>query len=151
MLKLHAWLLNNCFLTLRDHVWWQCTGIPMGFSYSPIWCNMYLVSYEIQLIQRLATLGRVDLLSKFKYAFWYIDDHCFINVQKPRDFLSPQQSRTPNNPYWIYLLNVLEIKKETISFFQEIPEKTSLLILWMLNRAGYCRQKNYCSKFTLLQ
>jgi hypothetical protein len=84
---------------------------------------MYLASYEIQFIQRLARLGRVDLLSKFKYAFRYIDDLCFINVQNPRDFLSPLQPRTQDNPYWIYPLNVLEIKEETTSFSQETPRK----------------------------
>jgi hypothetical protein len=123
LINLHAWLLNNCFLTLGDRVWKQCTGIPMGFSCSPIWCNLYLASYEIQFIQRLARLGRMDLLSKFKYAYRYIDDLCFINAQNPRDFLSPSQPRTQDNPYWIYPLNVLEIKEETTSFSQETPDK----------------------------
>ena len=89
LLKLHAWLLNNCFITLGDRVWKQNTGIPMGFSCSPIWCNLYLASYEIQFIQRLARLGRKDLLSKFRHAFRYIDDLCFINVQNPREFSLP--------------------------------------------------------------
>ena len=123
LIKLHTWLLSNCFIILGDRVWKQCTGIPMGFSCSPIWCNLYLASYEIQFIQRLARLGRVDLLSKFKHAFRYIDDLCFINVQNPRDFLSPTQPRTQENPYWIYPLNVLEIKEETTSFSLENPGK----------------------------
>ena len=126
LIKFHAWLLNNYFFTLGNHVWKQCTGIPMGFSYSPIWCNLYLASYEIQFIQRLARLGCGDLLSKFKYAFRYIDDFCFINVQNPRDFLSPEQPRTQDNPYWIYPLDVLEIKEETTTFSQEIPSKSIL-------------------------
>ena len=50
LLKLYAWLLNNCFPTLGDRVWRQSIGIPMGFSCSPIWCNLYLASYEIQFI-----------------------------------------------------------------------------------------------------
>jgi hypothetical protein len=110
ILSLHEWLLNNCYLTLGDRVWKQSTGIPMDFSYSPIWCNIYLLSYETKFIQRLAKFGRADLLSKFKYAFHYIDDLCFINVGNPRDFLSPIQPRTEDNPYWIYPLDVLEIK-----------------------------------------
>jgi hypothetical protein len=123
LLSLHQWLMLNCYLTLGDRVWLQCKGIPMGFSCSPIWCNMYLLSYEIKFIQRLAKLGRVDLLAKFKHAFRYIDDLCLLNVQNPRDFLSPNQLRTDDNPFWIYPLNVLEIKEETTSFSQSTPEK----------------------------
>ena len=122
LLALHQWLMSNCYLTLGDRVWLQCTGIPMGFSCSPIWCNLYLLSYEIKFIQRLAKLGRLDLLAKFKHAFRYIDDLCLFNVQNPRDFLSPEQPRTDDNPFWIYPLNVLEIKEETSSFAQNSPQ-----------------------------
>jgi hypothetical protein len=123
LLNLHQWLMKNCYLILGDRIWLQCTGIPMGFSCSPIWCNMYLLSYEIKFIQRLAKLGRIDLLAKFKHAFRYIDDLCLFNVQNPRDFLSPNQLRTDDNPFWIYPLNVLEIKEETTSFSQSTPDK----------------------------
>ena len=95
----------------------------MCFSCSPVWCNMYLLSYEIKFIQHLAKLGRVDLLAKFNHAFRYIDDLCLFNVQNPHDFLSPNQLRTNNNPFWIYPLNVLEIKEEVTAFSHNIPEK----------------------------
>jgi hypothetical protein len=58
LLQLHEWLMSHCFVSLGDRVWRQCIGIPMGFSCSPVWCSMYLLSYEIQFIQRLAKLGR---------------------------------------------------------------------------------------------
>ena len=109
LLSLHQWLMLNCYLTLGDRVWLQCTRIPMGFSCSPIWCNFYLMSYEIKFIQHLAKLGHCDLLAKFKHAFRYIDDLCLFNIQNPCDFLSQNQVRTDDNPFWIYPLNVLEI------------------------------------------
>jgi hypothetical protein len=93
----------------------------MGFSYSPVWCNMYLLSYEIQFIQRLAKLGRRDLLWKFQTPFRYIHDLCLINVQNPRSFLSPEQPRHEDNPFWIYPLNILEIKEETVGFSKSDP------------------------------
>jgi hypothetical protein len=123
LLRLHEWLIKNYFLTLGDRVWRQCTGIPMGFSCSPIWCNMYLLSYEIQFIQRLARLGRADLMSKFKSSFRYIDDLFFINIENPRNFLDPQQPRVQDNPFWIYPLGVLEIKEETTEFSTTHPGK----------------------------
>ena len=99
-LQLNSWLMRNCYITLGDRVWLQCTEIPMGFSCSPIWCNMYLLSYEAKFILCLAKLGRTDLMSKFQYAFRYIDNLCLFNVSTPREFLSPSQVRSPDNPYW---------------------------------------------------
>ena len=110
LLVLHSWLMNNCMVTLGDRVWKQTKGIPMGFSCSPLWCNIYLTSYEVKFIQRLATLGRTDLMAKFRHAFRYIDDICLLNVQNPHTFLDPMQPRNENNPFWIYPLHVLEIK-----------------------------------------
>ena len=121
LLSLHSWLIKNCYVVLGDRVWLQKTGIPMGFSCSPIWCNLYLLSYEVKFIQRLAHLGRSDLLTRFKNANRYIDDLCLINVTNPWDFLSHDQPRVLDNPFWIYPLQFLEIKEETSSFSPLVP------------------------------
>ena len=123
LFNLQSWLLRNCHIILDDRVWTQRIGIPMGLSYSPIWCNMYLVAYETQFIQRLARLGRHDLMEKFRFAFRYIDDLCLVNTSTPRLFLSPTQDRTEHNPYWIYPLGILEIKEETTSFSESSHTK----------------------------
>lgn len=99
LIKLQHWLIHNCYVLLGDRVWKQGTGIPMGFSCSPIWCNIYLLSYEVRFIQRLAALGRVDIMAKFLHAFRYIDDICWINVGNPHVFLSPDEPRIASNPY----------------------------------------------------
>jgi hypothetical protein len=62
-------------------------------------------------------------MTKFQYTFRYIDDLCLFNVSNPRDFLSPDQSRNEDNPYWIYPFNVLEIKEEISEFSQADPRK----------------------------
>jgi hypothetical protein len=123
LLQLHEWLMSHSFVMLKNRVWRQCTRIPMGFSCSPVWYNMYLLSYEIQFIQRLTKLGRRDLLLKFQTPFQYIDDLCLINVQNPRSFLPPEQPRHEDNPFWIYPLNILEIKEETFGFSKSDPQK----------------------------
>jgi len=123
LIRLHSWLMHNCYVALGDRVWRQISGIPMGFSCSPLWCNMYLLYYESQFIQRLARLGRADLLIKFRYAFRYIDDLCWINSGTPATFLSPEQERVPNNPFWIYPLNVLEIKCEVTRYDEQDPTR----------------------------
>ena len=55
LVALHSWLIHNCFVNMGDRVWQQIRGIPMGFSCSPLWCNLYLLFYEMQFIQRLCS------------------------------------------------------------------------------------------------
>ena len=120
-LELHKWLTTNCYIRLGNRVWKQALGIPMGFSCSPLWCNLYLMSYEIKFIQRLAKLGRMDLMAKFAYAFRYIDDLCWLNIGDAQIFLDPEQPRVADNPFWIYPLHILEIKTEVSNFSNTNP------------------------------
>lgn len=120
-LELHKWLTTNCHIRLGNQVWKQALGIPMGFSCSPLWCNLYLMSYEIKFIQRLAKLGRVDLMAKFAHAFRYIDDLCWLNVGEAQIFLDLKQPRIGSNPFWIYPLHILEIKTEVSNFSTTHP------------------------------
>lgn len=123
LISLHCWLIRNCNVQLGDRVWKQTLGIPMGFSCSPLWCNVYLLHYEIQFMLRLAKLGRSDIMQQFKSAFRYIDDLCWINVEQPLAFLSPSQPKLAENPYWVYPLNVLEIKNEVTRYALEDPTR----------------------------
>lgn len=117
-----SWLINNCFIRLGDKVWRQKTGIPMGFSCSPIWCNLYFMAYEFRFISRLLKLRRFDLLKLFEHAYRYIDDICILNTPDVDIFLDPKQDRTPDNPWWIYPLNIVEIKSEMTSTIPGYPE-----------------------------
>ena len=121
-LQVHKWLTINCYIQLGDRVWKQILGIPMGFSCSPLWCNLYLLSYEIKFIQRLAKLGRTEIISKFKYAFRYIDDLCWLNVGEASIFLNPSQPINMDNPFWIYPLDIIEIKLELSQFSKTSPQ-----------------------------
>ena len=78
---------------------------------------------NFKFILRLAKLGRADLLAKFQYPFRYIDDLCLLNVQNPRAFLSVEQPRVDDNPWWIYPLDILDIKEEIEKFSLTDPEK----------------------------
>ena len=118
-LALHKWLTTNCYVRLGNQVWKQVLGIPMGFSCSPLWCNLYLMSYEIRFIQRLAKLGQVEVMTRFAHAFRYIDDLCWLNVGDAQIFLDPTQPRNMSNPYWIYPLHILDIKPE-VSYFSNL-------------------------------
>jgi len=62
-------------------------------------------------------------MRKFRHAFRYIDDICWIKVQNPSEFLDPLQPRTPDNPFWIYPLNFLEIKTEVEKYAMNEPRR----------------------------
>ena len=97
-IKIHRWLMNSCYVNLGDRVWKQILGIQMGFSCSPLWCNIYLLYYELMFIMRLTRLGRADLISKFQSVFCYIDDLCWLNTGNPNEFLNPLEPRIETNP-----------------------------------------------------
>lgn len=93
----------------------RSTVLSWGNSLYPdiVWYNIYLLAYEIRFIQSLARLGCVDIMAKFQTPFCYIDNLFLINVGNPKNFLDPNQPQVNDNPYWIYPLNILKIKKET--------------------------------------
>lgn len=77
--------------------------------------------YEIKFIQRLAKLGRVDLMAEFAHAFRYINDLCWLNVGEAQIFLDSKQPRTRSSHFWIYPLHILEIKTEVSNFSMTDP------------------------------
>jgi hypothetical protein len=123
LVALNRWLSSNCFVTLGDRIWQQVSGIPMGFSCSPLWCNLYFLYYETGFISRLATLGRTDLMRRFKYSFRYIDDLCILNNGDILQFMDPNSERIASNPFWIYPLGIVEIKSEIDKFSMVFPQR----------------------------
>ncbi len=114
--------MKNCYINLGDRIWQQITGIPMGFACSPLWYNMYLLFYESRFIQRLAQLGKPDLMALFQFAYRYIDDLCWFNNGMAKLFLSSTEERASHNPFWIYPLHILEIKCEITRYSGSEPK-----------------------------
>ncbi|EFJ11940.1 hypothetical protein SELMODRAFT_425932 [Selaginella moellendorffii] len=79
VIELNHFIIRNTYVRLGDRVWRQVRGIPMGFSCSPLWCNLYLFYFEYNFITRLARLGRYDLLRLFEHTFRYMDDLVSMN------------------------------------------------------------------------
>lgn len=94
----------------------------MGFSCSPMWCSLYFMAYKIHFISRLILLRHFDLLDIFEQAYRYIDDIYILNALCMDRFLDQEQDRTPNNPWWIYPLHLVEIKLEMTITRPEHPD-----------------------------
>ncbi|EFJ12422.1 hypothetical protein SELMODRAFT_425444 [Selaginella moellendorffii] len=110
----NTWAISHTFVQLGNKVWKQVVGIPMGFSCSPLWCNLYLCFYESNFIKRLERLGDTEALILFKDASRYMDDLTVLNNPQILRFLDPDQPRVKSNPYWIYPLQFLLIEQTMI-------------------------------------
>ena len=119
IISLSIWLATHAYTQCGDRVWLQIIGIAMGFACSPVWCNVYLLMYEFQFVDRLAKLERFDLLSLFKYWFRYIDDLSLFNGPPFQWFFNPLTPRTDTNPYWIYPLDIVSMKVEITTYFPQ--------------------------------
>lgn len=86
----------------------------MGFSCSPLWCNLYFVAFEIQFMLRLAKLGMFSLMPLFFLSFRFIDDLCVLNNPDILKFLQPDSQRNPASSFWIYPLPIVEIQTELL-------------------------------------
>ena len=78
-LELNKWVLYHCFIQLGPLIKKKIKGIPMGYSCSPLWCNLYLTFFELSFINRLASLHCNNILPSFKLSFRFIDDLDLIN------------------------------------------------------------------------
>ena len=57
----NVFLLNNCFSKFGNLYFNQIKGIPMGYSCSPIWCNLYLSWFEFEHIRKLSGLNKYEM------------------------------------------------------------------------------------------
>lgn len=101
--------------------WRQVTGIPMGFSCSPLWCNLYFVSYKIRFLQRLNKLGMYEFMPLFSFSYRYIDDLCTLNNSEVHRFLQLDNPRDVDSPFWIYPLHLVELQIELDTSREDIP------------------------------
>lgn len=58
-------------------------------------------------------------MNSFLFSYKYMDDLCVLNNENMLRFLQPDSRRTPNNAFWIYPLNVVEIKLELDKVHQD--------------------------------
>ena len=72
-------LVNNMFVVFGGKVFQQIVGIPMGTNCAPLLADIFLYSYEADLIQSLLSTGKKKLASQFNFTYRYIDDVSSIN------------------------------------------------------------------------
>ena len=80
-------LVDNIFVVFVGKVFQQIVGIPMGTNCAPLLADLFLYSYEAELIQSLLSTGRKQLASRFNFTYRYIDNVLSINNPEFENYL----------------------------------------------------------------
>ena len=116
LLELTYCLIEHAFVQFGDRVWLQIMGIPMGLAISPDLCRIFLSKYEWQFVMRIMRLRLLMIAKKFEHWNRYMDDLLSLNNKRILRFLDPSVPRTADSPFWIYPLDILEMKIEVVEW-----------------------------------
>ena len=80
-------LVDNIFVVFGRNVLQQIVGIPIETNCALLLADIFLYSYEAELIQSLLSNGKKKLASQFNFTYRYIDDVLSINNQDFENYL----------------------------------------------------------------
>ena len=66
----------------------QRVGIPMGTNCAPLLVDLFLYSYENEVLDKLIKGGKRKLARKFNLSYCYIDDLISFNNKRLKEFIS---------------------------------------------------------------
>ena len=79
--------MDNIFVIFGGRVFQQTVGIPMGTNCVPLLADLFLYSYEEDVIQGLLKKNEKKLARSFNFTFRYIDDVPPLNNSRFGDFV----------------------------------------------------------------
>jgi len=80
-------LIDNIFIEFEDRIFQHTVSIPMGTNCAPLLVDLFLHSYEADIVQELLRKGEKKLAQSFNYTFHYIDDVLSLNNKNFTNFL----------------------------------------------------------------
>ena len=80
-------LVDNIFVVFAAKVFQQTVGFPMGTNCAPLLADIFLYSYEADVIQSMLSTGKKHLASRFNLTYRYIDDVLSINNPEFENYL----------------------------------------------------------------
>ena len=87
IINMLEFLIDNIFVIFGGRVFQQTVGIPMGTNCVPLLADLFLYSYEADLIQGLLKKNEKKLARSFNFTFRYIDDVPSLNNSRFSDFV----------------------------------------------------------------
>ena len=80
-------LIDNIFASFGGTLFQQVVGIPMGTNCAPLLADLFLYSYESELLQKLVKDKKIHEARAFNFTYRYIDDVLSINNSRFAEFL----------------------------------------------------------------
>ena len=66
--------MDNIYVRFGGQLFWQMVGTPMGTNCAPLLADLFLYSYENEILDKLFKEGKRKLARKFNLSYRYIDD-----------------------------------------------------------------------------
>jgi hypothetical protein len=95
--NLIQFLIMNTYVMNGEVLKRQVVGIPMGTNCAPNLANLYLYAYESEFIDRLVSIGKINVAKSFHMTFRLIDDTLSIDNPHWRVYIAKEYSAIPVN------------------------------------------------------
>ena len=80
-------LIDNIFVRFGGCLFRQVTGIPMGTNCAPLLADLFLYSYESEILDNMIRSSHRKLTRSFNLCYRYIDNLIVFNNKKFGDFV----------------------------------------------------------------
>ena len=80
--------MDNIYVRFGGQLFRQKVGIPMGTNCAPLLADLFLYSYENEVLDKLIKEGKRKLARKFNVSYRYIDDLISFNHKRFKEFTS---------------------------------------------------------------
>jgi hypothetical protein len=87
IINMLEFFIENTFAMLSGRVFQQTVGIPMRTNCTPLLSDLFVYSYDVDLIQGLLKKNEKKLTLSFIFTFRYIDDVLSLNNSRFGDFV----------------------------------------------------------------
>ena len=115
--KMTEFLVDNIYVRFGGQLFRPMVGIPMGTNCAPLLADLFLYSYENELLDKLIKEGKRKLARKFNLSYRYIDDLISFNNKRFEEFISDIY---PKNSQFLKPQNLLQLLLISICFSREI-------------------------------
>ena len=85
--RMMEFLIDNIFVKVGGCLFRQVIGIPMGTNCAPLLANLFLYSYESEVLDNMIRGGHRKLARSFNLCYRYIVDLIAFNNKKFRDYV----------------------------------------------------------------
>ena len=86
--KMMEFFMENIYVRFGGQLFRQTIGIPMGTNSAPLLADLFLYSYESEVLDELVKEGKRKLARKFNLSYRYIDDLISFNNKRFKEFIS---------------------------------------------------------------